>query len=265
MLNVENLFKQYIFRDPQGRKAVVKAVDNVSFSLEENQSYSLVGESGSGKSTLARLLMYLEKPTSGVIKIDGVNLAQMSKRELRNKRARWQMVMQDGQSSLDPKVKIYDSIAEPMRNFYKMTKNEEKQRIETLTNMVELPPEILGRLPHELSGGQQKRVSIARAISVKPRFIIFDEAVSGLDVTVRKKILDLLLRLRDEIRSAYLFITHDIDVALYMARNIMVMKDGRILERIENISTLEEFKHDYSKLLINSLPPRTPEYRQALL
>ena len=185
----------------------------------------------------------------------------MNTRELRNKRADIQMVMQDGQSSLDPRLKIYDSIAEPLRNFLKISKREEKRRVEALISKVELPLAMLDRLPHQLSGGQQKRVTIARAISINPKFIVFDEAVSGLDVTVRKKILDLLLRLRDESASSYLFITHDIDVAMYMARNILIMKDGTIVEQLGNISSLTEFKHDYSKVLIRSLPPRTPGHR----
>lgn len=261
MLRVENLSKHYFVRDKKGKKTRVKAVDNVSFVLEENRSYSLVGESGSGKSTLARLILYIEKPTGGQVKMDQLDLSAMSSRELRNKRADIQMVMQDGQSSLDPRLKIYDSIAEPLRNFIKLSKKEEKERVEALMSKVELPLEILDRFPHEISGGQQKRVCIARAISVKPKFIVFDEAVSGLDMTVRKKILDLLLRLRDEIQSSYLFITHDIDAAMYMSRNILIMKDGKIVEQVENISTLSEFKHDYSKVLIRSLPPRTPGHR----
>ena len=262
MLSVKNLAKQYTCRDKKGRKTIVKAVDDVSFILEEKKSYSLVGESGSGKSTLARLLLYIEKPTRGQIKIDQLDLAKMNTRELRNKRADIQMVMQDGQSSLDPRLKIYDSVAEPLRNFLKISKKEEKRRVEALISKVELPLAVLDRLPHQLSGGQQKRVTIARAISINPKFIVFDEAVSGLDVTVRKKILDLLLRLRDESGSSYLFITHDIDVAMYMARNILIMKDGKIVEKLENISSLTEFKHDYSKVLIRSLPPRTPGHRQ---
>ena len=261
MLIVKNLTKRYTCRDKRGRKTIINAVDHVSFTLPEKKSYSLVGESGSGKSTLARLILYIEKPTSGQIKIDQLDLTKMKKSELRRKRVDIQMVMQDGQSSLDPRLKIYETIAEPLRNFLKISKKEERERVEALTSKVELPSAILDRLPHQLSGGQQKRVAIARAISLNPRFIVFDEAVSGLDVTVRKKILDLLLKLRDESESSYLFITHDIDVALYMSRNILIMQEGKVVEQLENISSLKEFKHDYSKVLIKSLPPRTPGHR----
>lgn len=258
MLRVNNLCKQYIVKDKKGKKTIVKAVDNVSFILEENKSYSLVGESGSGKSTLARLITFIEKPTKGEIEIDFQDISKMSKKRLRMKRAEFQMVMQDGQSSLDPRIRIYDSIAEPIRNFENIDKKEERQRVKTLIAKTELPLEILERLPHELSGGQQKRVCIARAISINPKFIVFDEAVSGLDVTVRKNILNLLLRLRDKIQSSYLFITHDIDVAMYMSKNIFIMKDGEIVEQIKNIKSLKNFRHDYSKLLIKSLPPKLP-------
>lgn len=243
MLRATNLYKQYTVKDMKGKKTIIEAVNNVSFVLEENKSYSLVGESGSEKSTLARLITYIEKPTRGEIKIDNQDISKMSKKDLRIKRAGVQMVMQNGQSSLDPRIKIYDSIAEP------------------LIRIVELPLEVLNRLPHELSGGQQKRVCIARAISINPKFIVFDEAVSGLDVTVRKKILDLLLKLRNEIKSTYLFITHDIDAALYMSKNIFTMKDGKIVEYIDNITSFKDFRHDYSRVLIKSLLPKSPANR----
>lgn len=258
MLRVSNLYKQYTVKDKKGKKTIVKAVDNVSFILQENKSYSLVGESGSGKSTLARLITYIERPTKGEIKFNCQYISKMSKKKLRMKRADFQIVMQDGQSSLDPRIRIYDSIAEPIRNFENINKKEEMQRVETLIKKVELPLEILDRLPHELSGGQQKRICIARAISVNPKFIVFDEAVSGLDVTVRKRILDLLLRLRDKTQSSYLFITHDIDVAMYMSKNIFIMKDGKIVEKIEDIKSFKNFTHDYSKTLIKSLLPKLP-------
>lgn len=262
MLEVKELCKQYTGRDKKGRKTTIQAVDNVSFIVERNKSYALVGESGSGKSTLARLITHIEMSTSGQIKIDNKDMAKMGKRELRMKRADFQMVMQDGQSSLDPRIKIYDSIAEPIRNFSSVNKKEEKEKIENLIQKVELPLEVLNRFPHELSGGQQKRICIARAISVRPKFIIFDEAVSGLDVTVRKKILDLLLRLRNELKSTYFFITHDIDVAMYIAKNILVMKDGKIVEQIENIKSFSDFKHEYSQMLIKSLLPKLPSNTQ---
>lgn len=262
MLCVNNLEKQYKFKDGKGIKSTVFAVNGVSLSLKQNTSYSLVGESGSGKSTLAKLVALVEHPTSGTIELDNQNLFDLCKKDLRMKRADFQMILQDGQSALDPMSKVYDSIAEPIQNFQKLNKRQVKQKVELLMRMVELPLELLDRLPHQLSGGQQKRVCIARAISIQPKFIIFDEAVSGLDVTVRKRILNLLIRLRKELKSTYLFITHDIDVAMYVSRDIFVMKDGKIVEHASKVRSLSDFKHEYSKQLIQSLPPASPYDRR---
>lgn len=259
MLELDNVCKHYISKNKQGRKTILQAVNGVFMVFQENRTYALVGESGSGKSTLARLITCIEKPTKGQITMDGQMLSSMNRKQLRKKRADFQMVMQDGFSSLDPRMTIYNSIAEPIRNFEHMTKKEEQKRVEALMEKVELPLSMLKRLPHQLSGGQQKRVCIARAISINPRFIVFDEAVSGLDVTVRKKILDLLLALRKDMGSTYLFITHDLDVAVYMSRDIMVMKDGVIVEQIHQLKSFKDFQHDYSRMLIKALPPRVPQ------
>lgn len=193
MLKTKNLSRNYFMKDKSGNRTKVEAVKKVCLTFNENDSYGLVGESGSGKSTLAKLIMGLEKPTHGEIFMKNKNIASMSRREIRSLRTDFQMVLQDGCSALDPKMKIYNSIAEPIRNFEKLRLNKEKEKIKNLIEKVELSKEVLKRFPHELSGGQQKRVCIARAIAVDPKFIVFDEAVSGLDVTVRKKILDLLL------------------------------------------------------------------------
>jgi ABC-type glutathione transport system ATPase component len=206
--------------------------------------------------------MRVECPTGGEIWFDGENITAMRRRELRRKRAAFQMVFQNAQSSLDPRRKVYDSIAEPIRCLAPTSRAEERARILELAGAVQLPATLLERLPHELSGGQQKRVCIARAMSVSPDFIIFDESVSGLDVTIRKQVLDLILRLhRENLLKMFLFITHDIDVALYMAKHIFVMKDGSIIERAENAASYADFSHAYSKLLIESLPPRILQVR----
>ncbi len=261
MLSVKNLSKKYNWKNENGKRVTVTAVNSVSFNIVENQTYSLVGESGSGKSTLARLIMRLEEPTAGDILLDNINLSKMSRQELRKKRAEFQMVMQDGQGSLNPQMTIYDIIVEPIKNFLSLSRTEEQRRVQELATQVELPLQVLSRLPHQLSGGQQKRVCIARAISINPRLIVFDEVASGLDTTIKKKVLDLLLRLRQQISSSYLFITHDIDVAVYMAKNIMVMKDGMIVESIEGLKSFADFQHEYSKMLIQFLPPKSPENR----
>ena len=258
---VKNLSKTYTSKNRKGKNTQITSVKNVSFVIENKECYSLVGESGSGKSTLARLLTGIEKPTSGEVLINNENIANMKKKRLRSFRSQLQLVMQDGQGSLNPRMKVYDIIAEPLKNFLKLSKTQEQQRIKQLLKQVELPTEFVNRYPHELSGGQQKRVCIARAISIKPQLIVFDEVVSGLDTTIKKKILDLLINLRQQTSCSYLFITHDIDVAIYMSKNILVMKNGEIVEQVKNIKSFADFKHEYSKMLIQFLPPKTPETR----
>ena len=258
MLEVKNLSKQYTAYKKNGKKICVDAVKQVTLSFDDHRSYALVGESGSGKSTLARMLMCIERPTGGEIVLDGKNILSMPQKELRLKRAEFQLVLQNAQSALDPRLRVYDSIAEPLRRLTSAGHSDIRKRILEVSEQVQLPATLLCRLPHELSGGQLKRVCIARALSVAPKFVVFDESVSGLDVTVRKQILDLILQLKKESLSTFLFITHDIDVAMYIAEHVMVMKDGDIVEQIENARSYTDFTHAYSRSLIESLPPQMP-------
>ncbi|MGF9915004.1 dipeptide/oligopeptide/nickel ABC transporter ATP-binding protein [Paenibacillus ehimensis] len=258
MIEMDNVSKRYMAKDKRGNKIPVDALKQVSLSLDRHTSYALVGESGSGKSTLARMLVGVERPTSGEIRFDGKNVAAMRPKELRLKRAEIQLVLQNAQGALDPRRRVYDSIAEPIRCLTDLNRFEERSKVLELADQVQLSAAQLERLPHELSGGQLKRVCIARAMSVSPKFIVFDESVSGLDVTVRKQILDLILGLKKAGLGAFLFITHDIDAALYMADNIFVMKEGAIVEHIENAASYADFRHAYSRLLIDSLPPKSP-------
>ncbi|SHN70531.1 ABC transporter ATP-binding protein [Desulfitobacterium chlororespirans] len=260
MLKAVDLSKQYTAQGTFGPKHTCLAVDGLSLQLEENTVYALVGESGSGKSTLSRLLAYVERPTGGQLLLDGRPIRTYNARELRQKRRDVQLVLQDGQSSLDPRQTIAQILAEPLKNLLGLSRNEQRERAGQLLGRVGLAAEILGRYPHELSGGQQKRVCIARAIGVSPRLIIFDESISGLDVTLRKQILDLLLALKEEIRCSYLLVTHDLEVALYASQHILVMKDGKIVEKAENIQGYHDFRHPYSQQLVGALLAK----RQAL-
>lgn len=252
MLEAKALNKTYYI---SGEKRLVRAVNGVDFVLRDRESCALVGESGSGKSTLSQMLMGLLPPTSGDVLLDGKSLFSMSGREKKQKFTRMQMVLQDGKSALDPRFTAYDSIAEPIRNLMNVPRKQERQMVEELMNQMDLPPELMSHHTNELSGGQQKRVCIARAISVSPQILIFDEAVSGLDVIVRKSILELLKKLQKEHGYTYLFITHDIDVALYIADRIMVMKEGKIIENVRYSGDIGCFSHPYSRLLLKSLLP----------
>lgn len=230
MLEAKNISKIYKVRDKSGREKKIYSVNDVDFKLENRDFSVLVGESGSGKSTLSRLLMGLIQPTSGEILLDGDVIAPGKRRKPREIYKRLQLVLQDSRSALDPHFTVYQSIGEPMRNLLGLSGAEEKQRILRLMEKMELPEELLTRKPYELSGGQQKRVCIARALAAEPEVIIFDEAVTGLDVIVRKRILDLLKQLHREREISFLFITHDMDVAYYLAKKIFVMDQGKIVE-----------------------------------
>lgn len=243
MLEVKDLNKTYRTMD---------AVIDVSFKLEDGASYALVGESGCGKSTLSKLIMGLLAPTNGEILLDGSNIFH-SKKTDKKLYKKIQLILQDGKSSLDPHFTVYDSIAEPIRNLLSVSRSREKEMVFDLMKRMELDLSLLKRRPGELSGGQQKRVCIARAISVSPGILIFDEAVSGLDVIVRKNILQLLKKIQKEQRCTYLFITHDIDVALYIADHIFVMKNGSIVDEADYSGDLTGFTHPYSKLLLESI------------
>ena len=252
MLEAIDVEKRYSIRT-KGHKHEFQAVKPTTLRIEEGASCALVGESGSGKTTLSQMLMGLLPPTMGDILLDGRSIAGKSARRDRRIAAQLQMVLQDGKSALDPRFTVYDSIAEPIRNLLKLSRVRERELVMSLMERMELSEKHLNSRAGELSGGQQKRVCIARAIAVSPRLIIFDEAVSGLDVVVRKHILDLLKALRREKPCAYLFVTHDMDVAMYMADTIHVMKEGHIVESIAYQGEQTAFMHPYSRLLVSSM------------
>ena len=261
MIEVCHLTQTYPLRTSHKTRTEFTAVNDISFKLSSDTAYALVGESGSGKSTLAMMMACILPPTKGEILLDGQNLSKLSAKQQRIIRGEIQLVLQNSQSALDPRKRIYNSIAEPLRKLRRLSRQEEYNTIRNILDKVQLQETLLTRFPNELSGGQQSRVCIARAMCLAPRFVLFDESVSGLDVTVQKKVLDLLLELRQEFHSTYLFITHDIDVALYMADHIFVMKEGRIIEEVSNAHSYHDFKEPYSRELIESLPPKSPYQR----
>lgn len=247
ILTANNITKHFV---TDGKK--ITAADHVNFSLEKNEFCSLVGESGSGKTTLVRIISGLIFPDSGNVMCDGEILTPKLRRKNKILCAKLQLVLQNSRTALDPCFSVYESIAEPIKNLKKCSREEERKTVEMLVEQMELPQNILSRRSGELSGGQQKRVCIARALAADPDYIIFDEAVSGLDAAVRKKVLDLLIRIQKSSGKGFLLITHDIAAALYTSQRIAVMKGGRILETVKYSGDITVFQSEYARTLINS-------------
>ncbi|WP_420768645.1 dipeptide ABC transporter ATP-binding protein [Parageobacillus thermoglucosidasius] len=252
LLEVRGLSKYYPIK--YSRKKI-KAVDHVSLKIYKGETFGLVGESGSGKSTFGRLLLHLEKPTHGEVLFNGRSLSALSKKELRKQRREMQMIFQDPYGSIDPKWRIKDIIAEPLQTHFKdKTKKELLAMVEELLEKVGLNPEWMYRYPHEFSGGQRQRIGIARAIAVHPSFILADEAVSALDVSVQAQIINLLKELQQTLGLTYLFIGHDLNVVRYISDRIGVMYLGRIVEIAPSDELFENPLHPYTSGLIQSIP-----------
>ncbi|MBR6924108.1 MAG: ABC transporter ATP-binding protein, partial [Oscillospiraceae bacterium] len=217
----------------------------------------VIGESGSGKSTLVRILSYIERPDSGKVIL---NDREIVRSMVRAQRRTVQLVMQDAASSLDPHQSAQQILDEPLKLLMKMDRETRRKRITELSDMVQFPRDKLCNKVSELSGGQQKRLCIARALATEPQFIIFDESFSGLDVTLRSQILNMLKDLQSRLKTGFLIITHDLDTAMFMAERIYVMRNGKIVETLDKPKSLLDFKSDYAKELV-----RAAEYkRQAL-
>ncbi|HWO96095.1 MAG TPA: dipeptide/oligopeptide/nickel ABC transporter ATP-binding protein [Bacillus sp. (in: firmicutes)] len=235
-----------------------KAVDRVSLDIKKGECLGLVGESGSGKSTLARCLLMLEKIDGGEIRLNGKVFHQLSKNERRSMRKEIQAVFQNPAASLNPRLKIIDSLMEPLDvqnsatpSFLRGFCHERRKAAETLLKMVGLDSHDLDSYPHELSGGQKQRVSIARAISIEPSLVILDEPTASLDVSIQAKILNLLKDLQQELGLSYLFISHDLAAVNFMSQRIMVMQRGRVVDEFHNEHLFSENRHPYTKELIH--------------
>src|ERR1700733_4774173 len=260
LLEIRNLTKIYpqsesAFGGKSGSKNEVRAVDDVSLDIHARETLGLVGESGSGKSTLGRLLLRLIEPTSGSIRFEGRDLLATSPREMRRLRRDMQIIFQDPFASLDPRFRVEDIIAEPLVIHEKRSsKAEIRGRVVELLRAVGLDESILRRFPHEFSGGQRQRIVIARALALRPKFIVADEPVSALDVSVGAQILNLLPPLQRDLGLTYLFISHSMPVVRYLATRIAVMYRGKIVEVGPTEQITEHPQHPYTRSLLEATP-----------
>jgi peptide/nickel transport system ATP-binding protein len=243
--------ERVIYRRP---KVYLRAVDDVSFTLNKGETLALVGESGCGKSTVARLLTGLYGLSKGSIKFDGTELSSMSSQQIKMMRRRLQMIFQDPYASLNPRWRVGRIIAEPLRTHTNMSKAEQEQRAVELLEQVGLSAADINRYPHQFSGGQRQRISIARALALNPEFIVCDEPTSALDVSVQAQVLNLMKKLQKELGLSYLFISHNLAVIHYMADRVGVMYLGRIVEIASRDELFENPRHPYTKMLLGAIP-----------
>jgi len=265
-LEVRNLVKEFpVTRGAvlQRRVGSVHAVSDVSFSVKAGETFGLVGESGCGKTTTGRLIVALERPTSGSIIVDGQDIARMAPGRIRRKRRDMQMMFQDPYASLDPRMRISTILREPMTIQKLGTRQEQDDRILSLLNEVGLASSAVDRYPHEFSGGQRQRVGLARALALNPKLIVADEPVSALDVSIRSQILNLMNRLQEKHRLTYVIISHDLSVVKYMADRIGVMYLGKLMEMGSGEDIYSRPAHPYTQGLVSSIPIPDPEVERA--
>lgn len=232
----------------------VYAVDGVDFIIEKGKTYGLVGESGSGKSTTGKAIVGLEKVTSGEIIYEGTDVTTRKNRKAISYNKDVQMIFQDSMSSLNPKKRVLDIIAEPIRNFERLSDQEEKKKVKSLLDIVGMPEDALYKYPHEFSGGQRQRLGVARAVATNPKLIIADEPVSALDLSVQAQVLNFMKNIQQEFGLSYLFISHDLGVVKHMCDNIAIMYKGRFVEIGSREDIYNDPKHIYTKRLLSAIP-----------
>jgi len=260
LLEARNLTKTYPLGESifgGGAQGEVRAVDDVSLTIETGETLALVGESGSGKSTLGRLVLGLVEPTSGSIRFDGHDLLAAGRSELRRMRREMQIIFQDPFGSLDPRLRVDDIIAEPLVIHERVSRDAKRTRVAELLRAVGMDESAGQRFPHEFSGGQRQRIGIARALALRPKFIVADEPVSALDVSVGAQIVNLLAELQRELRLTYLFISHSMPVVRYLATRIAVMHRGKVVETGLTEQVTERPEHPYTKSLLEATPEIT--------
>ena len=263
LLEVKNLVTRFPVTGGMFRKKIANlhAVEDVSFTINRGQTFSLVGESGCGKTTIARSVLRLEESESGEVCMDGVDILKQNKKDLLRQRLNMQMVFQDPYGSLNPVMKLFDQVAEPLINYKIASGHNLNKKISELFDKVRLPRSFLNRYPHELSGGQRQRVAIARALALNPKLLILDEAVSALDVSVQASVINLLLDLQDELGLSYLFVSHDMAVVERVSHYVGVMYLGRMVEIGDRQTIFSNPTHPYTRALMKAVPIADPKKR----
>ncbi|HJH25681.1 MAG TPA: peptide ABC transporter substrate-binding protein [Methanophagales archaeon] len=260
MIKVENV-KKY-FSTGMFSKKYVRAVDGISFEIKKGENLGLVGESGCGKTTVGRLILRLIEPTEGKIFFKNTNILELNKKDLRRLRPKMQIIFQDPDSSLDPRMKIGESITEPLKLYKIVSKKEREEKVSELIEMVGLNPEHVNRYPHELSGGQNQRAVIARILAINPEFIVADEPTSSLDVNVQAQMLFLLKNVREKFGLTCLFISHDLEVIKIMTDKIAVMYLGKLVEVGKTSEIFNGAVHPYTQALLSAIPVPDPEAKR---
>ena len=265
LLKVRHLKKHFPVKGGLLRREVasVKAVDDVSFDLPSHQTLGLVGESGCGKSTLGRTILRLHQPTAGQVWLDGTEVTAADKAKLKALRRDMQIIFQDPYASLSPRRTILETLLEPLQIHGIGSKAEQRQKVEDLLEVVGLRKAVLNRYPHEFSGGQRQRVGIARALTLNPKFIVADEAVSALDVSVQSQVLNLIADLQDEFDISFLFISHDLSVVQHISHNVGVMYLGKLVETASAKDIYADPKHPYTKALMSAVPVPDPKTKSS--
>ena len=262
LLKVEHLSKEFPAESgmfaKRFSKRVVSAVNDISFEIYPGETFGLVGESGCGKSTTGRTIMRLTKPTAGKVFFQGKDVAEMSKHEIKDMRREMQFIFQDPYASLNPRMTIGEIVSEPMTIHGVGTKEERIERVRELLDVVGLNPEHINRYPHEFSGGQKQRIGIARALAVEPEFVICDEPISALDVSIQAQVLNMLKELQEEMGLTYLFIAHDLSVVKYISDRVIVMYLGTMVEFADSEELYAHPLHPYTRALLSAIPLPDP-------
>ncbi len=259
LLDVEHLGKQYEQRSLWRARRVTHAVRDVSFSIEAGETFGLVGESGSGKTTTGRCILRLVEPTTGRVRFQGEDLTSLDRKTLRARRRQMQMVFQDPYASLNPRHRVSTILEEPLDIHAINTRSWRRARALELLDLVGLDRDAITRYPHEFSGGQRQRIGIARALALEPSFIVADEPVSALDVSVQAQIVNLLARLQEQLSLTYLFISHDLRLVRHICTRVAVMYRGRIVELAPVASLFDAPMHSYTRALLSAVPVPDPD------